>query len=150
MSTTKVQIFRLNTGEDIISEYKFVHSRYELWYPMKILFHRAISGEVGIMLIPWLPDEILSVSECSLEHKDVLTTCKPRDGMLSFYDEAKKHQDQRLKKYDKQLEEHLLLIAKDYKESGQNHSVQLRKQLLQEAEEDFLKNEDEDFNETIN
>lgn len=117
-----VSLFRLITGEDIISEYETsyisVGSKivYNLINPSKLIVRRFPSGEVGIALIPWLPEEVLAAGHISvvISDRDVLTKTILRDKMVEFYEQYVRQHRSAMEKNDESLNQNIDQLIKTY------------------------------------
>lgn len=81
-----VKIVRLQSGEDIIagliqdSESKMIM----LDNPMHLIFKRTSQGTMMIML-PWLPIELIKDNTATIYTSDVLTIFEPKDALVEYY-----------------------------------------------------------------
>jgi len=78
MQTTpnnNIKIIRLHGGEDIIADY--IQSEDEetaiLHNPMQVIFKRIPTGQTVMMMMPWLPIEIIKDNHAILYTSDILT-----------------------------------------------------------------------------
>lgn len=81
-----VKIVRLQSGEDIIagliqdSESKMIM----LDNPMHLIFKRTSQGTMMVML-PWLPIELIKDNTATIYTSDVLTIFEPKDALVEYY-----------------------------------------------------------------
>ena len=81
-----VKIVRLQSGEDIIAsiieddETEMVM----LNNPMHLIFKRTSQGTMMIML-PWLPIELIKDNMATIYSSDILTMVDPKDALVEYY-----------------------------------------------------------------
>ena len=81
-----VKIVRLQSGEDIIagliqddeSEMMMLDN------PMHLIFKRTSQGTV-MMMLPWLPIELIKDNIATIYSSDVLTIVDPKDALVEYY-----------------------------------------------------------------
>jgi hypothetical protein len=93
MQTTtnnNIKIVRLHGGEDIIADYiqDDENEKVLLNNPMQVIFKRINSGQVVMMMMPWLPLEIIKSNQAILDIADILTTVDPKDDAIKHYAEV--------------------------------------------------------------
>jgi hypothetical protein len=87
-TTVEVKFIRLNTGEDIVGNCIFdeEHSILIVDRPLKVVLQRNVEyGEAVLLMMPWLPLEIVEENIATLNYEDILTTTKPKDSFIEFY-----------------------------------------------------------------
>ena len=81
-----VKIVRLQSGEDIIAsiieddETEMVM----LNNPMHLIFKRTSQGTMMVML-PWLPIELIKDNMATIYSSDILTMVDPKDALVEYY-----------------------------------------------------------------
>ena len=81
-----VKIVRLQSGEDIIAgliqddESEMIM----LDNPMHLIFKRTSQGTV-MMMLPWLPIELIKDNIATIYSSDVLTIVDPKDALVEYY-----------------------------------------------------------------
>ena len=90
METTNnnIKIVRLQSGEDIIASYTEDEKGdvVMLDNPMHIIFKRmANTGRTVMMMMPWLPIEIIKENSAMLYTSDILTIIEPKDDLVEYY-----------------------------------------------------------------
>jgi len=95
----EIKIIRLNSGEDIIAEYKSDKRKktIELNNPMHIVFKRTPSGSI-MMIFPWLPIELLKQNIALVKTTDVLTVVDPKEDLIVHYHKLIKQAEETLLK----------------------------------------------------
>jgi len=110
MQTTpnnNIKIIRLHGGEDIMADY--VQSDDEetaiLHNPMQVIFKRIPTGQTVMMMMPWLPVEIIKDNHAILYTSDILTIIDPKDSAIKHYGEVVMEAQQRMEEMDIMSEE---------------------------------------------
>jgi hypothetical protein len=91
---TEVKIIRLNTGEDIIGTCLFDDDGNNLLIdsPMKVYVTRATElGKTMLIMMPWLPLEIVEDNMASISYDDVITMVNPKSHFIEYYFETVNH-----------------------------------------------------------
>ena len=90
---SKVLIFRLITGEDLISEHERVtDGRIRLIKPMKILYMMSQEG-ISISLVQWVFPVVTEMREYIFDTTNILTRIEPTKALQLHYGESTKHFD---------------------------------------------------------
>ena len=81
-----IKIIRLQSGEDIISDCVMSEDDYlvQLNHPMTLLFKRGAKGTV-MMMVPWLPLEVICDNIATITQDDILTFANPKDDLIEYY-----------------------------------------------------------------
>ena len=90
MQTTpnnNIKIVRLQSGEDIIADIisDDENETMMLDNPMHIIFRRVPTGQTVMMMMPWLPIEIIKENNAILYQGDILTVIEPREDLVNYY-----------------------------------------------------------------
>ncbi len=80
-----VKLFRLITGEDLISEFTLEGNTIILKSPYKIIYMVQPNDMFRVSLIPWVFDSLVKNNEFPILGKDVLTYVDPADKLLETY-----------------------------------------------------------------
>ncbi len=82
----RVKIIRLQNGEDLISD--CIMDDGEEWIqlndPMSLIVKRSVKGTV-MMMVPWLPLEVVSDNIATISFHDVLTFAEPKEDLIEYY-----------------------------------------------------------------
>ena len=81
-----VKIVRLQSGEDIIASIieDDESEMIMLDNPMHLIFKRTSQGTMMVML-PWLPIELIKDDIATIYSSDVLTIVDPKDALVEYY-----------------------------------------------------------------
>jgi len=82
-----IKIVRLQSGEDVMADI----IQYEesdtvmLDNPMQVIFKRMPTGQTVMMMMPWLPIEIIKENNAIVYATDILTIIEPKDDLIRYY-----------------------------------------------------------------
>ena len=81
-----VKIVRLQSGEDIIASIIEDNESEMIMLdnPMHLIFKRTSQGTMMVML-PWLPIELIKDNIATIYSSDVLTIIDPKDALVEYY-----------------------------------------------------------------
>jgi hypothetical protein len=81
-----VKIVRLQSGEDIIASIieDDESEMVMLNNPMHLIFKRTSQGTMMVML-PWLPIELIKDNMATIYSSDILTMIDPKDALIEYY-----------------------------------------------------------------
>ncbi len=90
METTtnnNIKIVRLQSGEDIMADMiqDEENDTILLDNPMHIIFKRIPTGQTVMMMMPWLPIEIIKENSAIVYGSDILTIIEPKDDLVEYY-----------------------------------------------------------------
>jgi len=84
----KVKIIRMQTGEDIMAS--MVGEEQEetvlLEDPMRLIFRRMPTGQTVMMMMPWLPVELIKDNNALIYNSDIVTVIEPKESMIEYYE----------------------------------------------------------------
>jgi hypothetical protein len=81
-----VKIVRLQSGEDIIASIIEDNESEMIMLdnPMHLIFKRTSQGTMMVML-PWLPIELIKDNIATIYSSDILTMIDPKDALVEYY-----------------------------------------------------------------
>ena len=96
-----VRIVRLQSGEDIIAGYSGNANTniVVLDNPMHLIFKRTTQGTV-MMMLPWLPIELIKDNIATLLSGDILTIVEPKEDLKEYYHNVINHTQMKMLKDD--------------------------------------------------
>ena len=96
-----VRIVRLQSGEDIIAGYSGNTNTniVILDNPMHLVFKRTSQGTM-MMLLPWLPVELIKDNTATLLSDDILTIVEPKEDLKEYYHNVINHAQMKMLKDD--------------------------------------------------
>jgi hypothetical protein len=82
-----IKIVRLQSGEDIMADIieDGENDTLLLDNPMHIIFKRIPTGQTVMMMMPWLPIEIIKENNAIVYASDILTIIEPKDDLIEYY-----------------------------------------------------------------
>ena len=85
---SNIKIVRLQSGEDIIANYleDEENDTVLLDKPMHIILKRLPNNKTIMMMMPWLPVELIKDNEAILYASDILSVFEPREDLVEHYD----------------------------------------------------------------
>lgn len=91
METTNnnIKIVRLQSGEDVICNYYADEENGQvlLGDPMHLIFKRLPTGKTVMVMMPWLPMEIIKDNSALIYDSDILTIVDPKDELIHYYNQ---------------------------------------------------------------
>ena len=121
-----VKIVRLQSGEDIIASIIEDNESEMIMLdnPMHLIFKRTSQGTMMVML-PWLPIELIKDNIATIYSSDVLTIVEPKDALVEYYGN--------------------IINTEQLKQMRDNTMVENLKEALDDSEEDdFTEEENEE------
>ena len=78
----------MQTGEDIMAS--MVGEEQEetvlLEDPMRLIFRRMPTGQTVMMMMPWLPVELIKDNNALVYNSDIVTIVEPKESMIEYYE----------------------------------------------------------------
>jgi hypothetical protein len=100
METTNnnIKIVRLQSGEDVMAQYYAdeENGTVMLDNPMHIIFKRIPTGQTVMMMMPWLPIELIKENNAMIYDSDILTIIDPREDLIEYYGNVVLHAKERM------------------------------------------------------
>ena len=102
-TNTNIKIVRLQTGEDIMADMieDEENDTVLLDNPMHIIFKRIPTGQTVMMMMPWLPIELIKENNAILYTSDILTVIEPKDDLVEYYGNVVVEAQQRMEEQRK-------------------------------------------------
>jgi len=103
MQTTtnnSIKIVRLHNGEDIMADYveTIDNETALLNNPMQVIFKRIPTGQTVMMMMPWLPIEVIKENSAIIYTSDILTMIDPKEDLIEYYSSAVVEAQKRMEK----------------------------------------------------
>jgi hypothetical protein len=82
-----IKIVRLQSGEDIMADIIEDDENDTIFLdnPMHIIFKRIPTGQTVMMMMPWLPIEVIKENSAILYSSDILTIIEPKEDLVDYY-----------------------------------------------------------------
>ena len=83
-----IKIIRMQSGEDIVASYThdIETNQATLKGPMRLVFRRLETGKTMMLMMPWLPVEVMIENVATVSQKDILTVVQPKAEFIEYYD----------------------------------------------------------------
>jgi hypothetical protein len=83
-----VKIIRMQTGEDIMASMigEDEAETVLLEDPMRLIFRRMPTGQTVMMMMPWLPVELIKDNNALIYNSDIVTIVDPKESMIEYYE----------------------------------------------------------------
>ena len=93
MTEPEIKIIRLQSGEDIIAGYVEDEQTEMVLLdnPMHLVFKRTPRGTV-MMMLPWLPIELIKSNIATIYSTDILTVIEPKEMLVEYYGNLINHE----------------------------------------------------------
>jgi len=84
----KVKIIRMHTGEDIMASMigEEAEETVLLEDPMRLIYRRMPTGQTVMMMMPWLPVELIKDNNALIYNSDIVTIVEPKESMIEYYE----------------------------------------------------------------
>jgi hypothetical protein len=85
-----IKLIRMQTGEDIMASMHEEENSdmIQLIDPMRLVFRRMPTGQTVMMMMPWLPVELIKVNSANVYTTDIVTIVEPKEAMIRYYDKV--------------------------------------------------------------
>ena len=86
-TNNNIKIVRLQSGEDIMADIIEDEENDTIFLdnPMHIIFKRIPTGQTVMMMMPWLPIEIIKENSAIVYSSDILTIIEPKEDLVDYY-----------------------------------------------------------------
>jgi hypothetical protein len=83
-----VKIIRMQTGEDIMATMigEDESETVQLNDPMRLIYRRMPTGQTVLMMMPWLPVELIKDNNALIYNSDIITIIDPKESMVEYYE----------------------------------------------------------------
>jgi hypothetical protein len=128
-----VKLIRMQSGEDIMaSMFENEDSdQIQINDPMRIVFRRLPTGQTVMMMMPWLPVELIKENSAMIYYSDIITVVEPKESMIRYYDKLVERTVNEMADSDKMLEG--LLDEQEQEEDVQHQIIEEVIQSIHEA-----------------
>jgi len=97
----------MQTGEDIMASMfeQEDSDQVQLNDPMRLVFRRMPTGQTVMMMMPWLPIELIKENSALIYTSDIVTVIDPKEKMILYYDKLVERITKEMGDSDKRLQE---------------------------------------------
>lgn len=105
-----IKIVRMHSGEDIMAELIYTESEgfLTLKNPMSLFFKRLPTGKSMMVMMPWIPMEIIEQNFAVIHDGDVITIFEPKNSLIQYYNKTLEDIYLKMEQTDAEVEESLL------------------------------------------
>jgi hypothetical protein len=123
----------MQSGEDIMaSMFEEENSdQIQINDPMRIVFRRLPTGQTVMMMMPWLPVELIKENSAMIYYSDIVTVVEPKESMIRYYDKLVERTIEEMADSDKMIDN--LLEEQEQEEDVQHQIIEEVIQSIQEA-----------------
>ena len=134
-----IKIVRLQSGEDIIAQYKEDNGSGEVFLgsPMTVFYKRLPSGKALMMMSPWLPIELIENNHAYIFVSDILTVFQPKQVLIDYYGKVVNETELDAIQTSREIEESLSGETQEYEMTGASGGDMEEDDLLEDME--FIK-----------
>jgi hypothetical protein len=124
----------MQSGEDIMaSMFEEENSdQIQINDPMRIVFRRLPTGQTVMMMMPWLPVELIKENSAMIYYSDIVTVVEPKESMIRYYDKLVERTIEEMADSDKMID-NLLEEQEQEEEDVQHQIIEEVIQSIQEA-----------------
>ena len=121
-----VKIIRMQTGEDIMASMigEDEAETVLLEDPMRLIYRRMPTGQTMLMMMPWLPVELIKDNSALVYNSDIITIVEPKESMVEYYDNLVAKTMVEMEKSEEMIEQ-LLRDQEDESEEAENYIEEL-------------------------
>ena len=114
-----IKIIRMQSGEDIVASYThdIETNQATLKGPMRLVFRRLETGKTMMVMMPWLPVEVMIENVATVSQKDILTVIEPKAEFVEYYDNTISE----IELYTESANMEDLLEEENYEEPGDDY-----------------------------
>lgn len=118
-----VKLIRMQSGEDIMASMLEEENSDQIQVndPMRIVFRRLPTGQTVMMMMPWLPVELIKENSAMIYYSDIITVVEPKESMIRYYDRLVERTVSEMADSDKMIEG--LLEEQDQEEEDVQHQM---------------------------
>ena len=112
----------MQTGEDIMAsmiEEQEQNETVVLNNPMRLVFRRLPTGQTVLMMMPWLPVELIKEDSAIIYTTDIITVIEPKESMKEYYENLVDKTIEEMMNSEEILEQRLANMEKEEKEEQQ-------------------------------
>jgi hypothetical protein len=113
----------MQSGEDIMASMLEDENSDQIQVndPMRIVFRRLPTGQTVMMMMPWLPVELIKENSAMIYYSDIITVVEPKESMIRYYDKLVERTVSEMADSDKMIEG--LLEEQDQEEEDLQHQM---------------------------
>jgi hypothetical protein len=96
----------MQSGEDIMASMleDGESDQIQINDPMRIVFRRLPTGQTVMMMMPWLPVELIKENSAMIYYSDIVTVVEPKESMIRYYDKLVERTIEEMSDSDKMID----------------------------------------------
>ena len=116
----------MQTGEDIMASMVGEEEAETVLLedPMRLIFRRMPTGQTMLMMLPWLPVELIKDNSALIYNSDIITIIDPKESMVQYYDNLVMKTLLEMEKSEEMIEQ-LLKDQEEESEEAENYIEEL-------------------------
>jgi hypothetical protein len=124
----------MQSGEDIMASMfeQEDSEQVQLNDPMRLVFRRMPTGQTVMMMMPWLPVELIKENSALVYTSDIVTVIDPKESMIRYYDKLVERTINDMADSDKMLDQ---LLEEQEEEDESQQQEEMMQELLQHIQE---------------
>jgi hypothetical protein len=128
-----IKLIRMQTGEDIVAAmYEEENSdMVHLIDPMRLVFRRMPTGQTVMMMMPWLPVELIKENSAHVYSTDIITVVEPKEAMIRYYDKIVERVTEDMLKGDDKLDQ----LLEDQEDDDEMSDEEIYQEILEHVQE---------------
>jgi hypothetical protein len=95
---------------------------------MRIVFRRMPTGQTVMMMMPWLPVELIKENSALIYSSDIVTVVEPKEAMIRYYDKLVERTIEEMADSDKLIDNLL-----EEQEGEEEHAQDVQQQIIDEV-----------------
>lgn len=125
----------MQTGEDIMAS--MVGEKEEetvlLEDPMRLIYRRMPTGQTVLMMMPWLPVELIKDNNALIYNTDIITIIDPKESMVQYYDNLVIKTMLEMEKSEEMIEQLLKDQEQEDEEDDEEYSIEELNNFIEEV-----------------
>ena len=116
----------MQTGEDIMASMVGEEEAETVLLedPMRLIYRRMPTGQTVLMMMPWLPVELIKDNSALIYNSDIITIIDPKESMVQYYDNLVMKTLLEMEKSEEMIEQLLKDQESEQEEEEQEYSME--------------------------
>lgn len=125
----------MQTGEDIMASMigEEEDETVLLTDPMRLIYRRMPTGQTVLMMMPWLPVELIKDNNALIYNTDIITIVDPKESMVQYYDNLVVKTMLEMEKSEEMIEQLLRDQEQEDEEDAEEYSVEELNNFIEEV-----------------
>jgi len=126
-----VKLIRMQSGEDIMASiFEDDNSdQIQLNDPMRIVFRRMPTGQTTMLMMPWLPVELIKENMALIYSSDIVTVVEPKESMIRYYDKLVERTTNEMSDSDKMID----YLLEEQEDEEQEEEQDIQQQIIEDV-----------------